>query len=81
MDYKYFRRDILDYIDYHNAINFLKEEVGEESIPAVSFAVLAGFGVEWQYSRRHSFYFSGRFIWELGHVGRIGGMLQVSYNL
>ena len=81
MEYRYFRNNFLDYLDYSNAINFLKEENGEESIPAVSFAILAGFGVEWQYSHRHSIYFSGRFIRELGHIGRIGGMLQVSYNL
>jgi hypothetical protein len=81
MDYRYFHRDLLSYLDYRRNINFLKEEVGEESVPAVSFAVLAGFGVEWQYSRYHSLYFSGRFICELGSVGRIGGMLQVAYNL
>ena len=81
MDYRYFHRDLLNYLDYRRNINFLKEEVGEESIPAISFAVLAGFGVEWQYSRYHSLYFSGRFICELGSVGRIGGMLQVAYNL
>ena len=81
MDYRYFHRDLLSYLDYRRNINFLKEEVGEESIPAISFAVLAGFGVEWQYSRYHSLYFSGRFICELGSVGRIGGMLQVAYNL
>ena len=81
MDYRYFHRDLLSYLDYRRNINFLKEEVGEESVPAISFAVLAGFGVEWQYSRYHSLYFSGRFICELGSVGRIGGMLQVAYNL
>ena len=81
MEYKYFRNDYLDYLDYHNTINFLKEEHGSESIPAVSFAILAGLGVEWQYSRHHSIFISGRFIRELGHIGRIGGMLQVSYYL
>ena len=73
--------DYLHYQEHRQYLNFLKEEVGEESIPAISFAVLAGFGVEWQYSRYHSLYFSGRFICELGSVGRIGGMLQVAYNL
>ena len=57
------------------------EHQGEKPVPTATIAFVAGVGMEWQFSRHHSIYLSGRFFKELLDVGRIGAMLVASYNL
>jgi hypothetical protein len=57
------------------------EHQGEKPVPTATIAFVAGVGMEWQFSRHHSIYLSGRFFKELLDVGRIGAMLDASYNL
>ena len=68
-------------IDIKPMLSFNKEYLKEESMPAVSFSFLAGVGLEWQFSRHHSFFVSGRFVSESGDISRIGGLLNIAYNL
>ncbi|MBR5068949.1 MAG: hypothetical protein IKX59_04525 [Bacteroidales bacterium] len=77
-EYKYFFNDHVDLITH---LPLSGEVQGEESIPATSWAVVASLGLEWQFSRYHSIWFSCRFVKELDDISRIGGMLQISYNL
>ena len=54
---------------------------GTLSVPVFSFGFLIGIGAEWQYSRHHSVYLTGRMIYEPGKYERIHFGLQVAFNL
>ena len=68
-------------VDTRPPFYFVEEYHDVESIPAVSFSFLAGVGFEWQFSRHHSFFVSGRFVKETGDISRTGGLLNIAYNL
>ena len=55
--------------------------VGTLSVPTFSFGFLFGIGAEWQYSRHHSAYLTGRLIYETGEYDRLHFALQVAFNL
>ena len=78
MEYSFIDQNTISYL---TSTTFAEEHRGEEEIPATSFSFLAGVGIEWQFSRHHSLYLSGRFYKEFGNFGRIGGLLLISYNL
>lgn len=60
---------------------YLKQEFGSESVPAFCYGLLAGVGAEWLFAHRHSFFISARFFYEPGDISRMGGLLNISYNL
>lgn len=87
LEYDYYGTE-LDRIDgpinYGQSLGQLKKIQhfeGTLSVPAFSFGFLIGIGAEWQYSRNHSAYLTGRMIYEPGKYERIHFGLQVAFNL
>lgn len=87
LEYDYYGTE-LDRIDgpinYNKTFDQLKEIQhfeGTLSVPVFSYGFLIGIGAEWQYSRHHSAYLTGRMIYETGEYDRIHFALQVAFNL
>ena len=77
MEYKF----ITTVLDMKSKRYVSREFMGKEDLETLTLALVAGLGVEWQYDRHHSIYFSTRFFKDRGNISRIGGSIQIAFNL